>query len=311
MRPKVEALPHRKRHISSPARMPRISNALIRQARRISTLLPLLLRPCRDLTSALNEFRWLREHATKLAQLQHYSATPPRGAAEKAHTDRKPPYTDLAARDEASNKPLRNNVRLRRNFLHPGELHMTRHARRAKTQPDSLREAVAEGQATVKSLEESPKFAGKSSEAGVQQKEDSTPIGNEASNVEGISRARQLLKGHDTLVRRLESFSSNIPERAKAFLAMSEELKSYRREVLEGMDFRKMPKQSRTGFDRVGYWPAYKLLRRFVKARSNGEPLQYILGTEYFGDLELAVSKQVLIPRFVDFDIQCCSMLMI
>ncbi len=42
--------------------MPRIPTSLRRCARHISPLLPLLLRPCRDLTSARNELRWLREH---------------------------------------------------------------------------------------------------------------------------------------------------------------------------------------------------------------------------------------------------------
>ena len=42
--------------------MPRLSNLLIRRARHINSLLPLLLRTCRDLSSACNELRWLREH---------------------------------------------------------------------------------------------------------------------------------------------------------------------------------------------------------------------------------------------------------
>jgi methylase of polypeptide subunit release factors len=42
--------------------MPRLSNALLRHARTINPLLPLLLRTCRDLPSAHNELRWLRQH---------------------------------------------------------------------------------------------------------------------------------------------------------------------------------------------------------------------------------------------------------
>ena len=42
--------------------MPRLSNSLLRYARHINPLLPLLLRTCRDLSSARNELRWLREH---------------------------------------------------------------------------------------------------------------------------------------------------------------------------------------------------------------------------------------------------------
>lgn len=43
--------------------MPRIPHSLLRRARAISKLLPLLLPTCRDIPSARNELRWLREHA--------------------------------------------------------------------------------------------------------------------------------------------------------------------------------------------------------------------------------------------------------
>ena len=43
----------------------------------------------------------------------------------------------------------------------------------------------------------------------------------------------------------------------------------------------------------------HDLLRAYVKRRARGEPLQYILGTEYFGNLEIICRPGVLIPRFV------------
>ncbi|KAF2710664.1 S-adenosyl-L-methionine-dependent methyltransferase [Pleomassaria siparia CBS 279.74] len=48
--------------------MPRLPNSLLRKARNINSLLPALLGPCRDLTSAQNELRWLREHVHKEAK---------------------------------------------------------------------------------------------------------------------------------------------------------------------------------------------------------------------------------------------------
>ena len=39
------------------------------------------------------------------------------------------------------------------------------------------------------------------------------------------------------------------------------------------------------------------LLWKLVKERSRGKPLQYILGTEWFGDLEIGCRSGVLIPR--------------
>ena len=43
--------------------MPRLATSLLLKARNLNSLLPLLLRPCRDLGSAQNELRWLRDHA--------------------------------------------------------------------------------------------------------------------------------------------------------------------------------------------------------------------------------------------------------
>lgn len=48
--------------------MPRIPTALLRKARTIDPLLPNLLAPCRDLDTAQNELRWLREHVEKVAK---------------------------------------------------------------------------------------------------------------------------------------------------------------------------------------------------------------------------------------------------
>lgn len=42
--------------------MPRLSNSLIRHSSKKSPLLPLLLQTCRNLPSARNELRWLKEH---------------------------------------------------------------------------------------------------------------------------------------------------------------------------------------------------------------------------------------------------------
>lgn len=39
------------------------------------------------------------------------------------------------------------------------------------------------------------------------------------------------------------------------------------------------------------------LLKRLVNERASGKPLQYILGTEYFGELEIQCRPDVLIPR--------------
>jgi methylase of polypeptide subunit release factors len=40
------------------------------------------------------------------------------------------------------------------------------------------------------------------------------------------------------------------------------------------------------------------LLKQLVQDRASGKPLQYILGSEYFGDLEIQCRPGVLIPRY-------------
>jgi hypothetical protein len=53
------------------------------------------------------------------------------------------------------------------------------------------------------------------------------------------------------------------------------------------------------------------LLRQYVSRRAKGEPLQYILGTEFFGDLEIKCKPGVLIPRLVDVFqyLSCCILI--
>ncbi|KAG9817706.1 modification methylase HemK, partial [Aureobasidium melanogenum] len=48
--------------------MPRLSPRILHQARKIDSLLPLVLQGTRDLASAKNELRWLKEHVTEQQQ---------------------------------------------------------------------------------------------------------------------------------------------------------------------------------------------------------------------------------------------------
>ncbi|KAI5210584.1 S-adenosyl-L-methionine-dependent methyltransferase [Aureobasidium subglaciale] len=44
-------------------------------------------------------------------------------------------------------------------------------------------------------------------------------------------------------------------------------------------------------------WSSKQRLRQYCLERARGKPLQYIIGNEYFGDLEIACEPGVLIPR--------------
>lgn len=48
--------------------------------------------------------------------------------------------------------------------------------------------------------------------------------------------------------------------------------------------------------------PHSRILSDYVHRRASGEPLQYILGSEYFGELEIKCRPGVLIPRCAVMD---------
>ncbi|KAI8943544.1 hypothetical protein NX059_001540 [Plenodomus lindquistii] len=79
--------------------MPRIPTALLRKARTIDPLLPPLLAPCRDLQTARNELRWLREHVIAVAKA--------RRAKGKGDTRLTPAaMLHQLVRERASGKPI-------------------------------------------------------------------------------------------------------------------------------------------------------------------------------------------------------------
>ncbi|EME85283.1 uncharacterized protein MYCFIDRAFT_130551 [Pseudocercospora fijiensis CIRAD86] len=62
-------------------------------------------------------------------------------------------------------------------------------------------------------------------------------------------------------------------------------------------EFRWMKEHAINVSHRLGYNDHPTLLRSLVKRRAQGEPLQYILESEYFGHLEIKCRPGVLIPR--------------
>ena len=54
--------------------MPRLPTKLFNRARNLDPLLPLLLRPCRELPSAKNELRWIRKHVRNARRQQQKTA---------------------------------------------------------------------------------------------------------------------------------------------------------------------------------------------------------------------------------------------
>lgn len=62
-------------------------------------------------------------------------------------------------------------------------------------------------------------------------------------------------------------------------------------------EFRWMHEHATNVSRRLGNTTAENVLSSFIQRRAHGEPLQYILGSEFFGDLEIRCRPGVLIPR--------------
>ena len=92
-------------------------------------------------------------------------------------------------------------------------------------------------------------------------------------------RARQI----DPLLPLLLRATSDLPSAQDELRWLREHVANSNRRIRDGRHAQKKG-QSR--------------LEQLCRRRSTGEPLQYVLGTEFFGDLELRCRPGVLIPRY-------------
>ncbi|KAH6642690.1 S-adenosyl-L-methionine-dependent methyltransferase [Boeremia exigua] len=125
--------------------MPRVPTALLRKAHTIDSFLPALLAPCRDLRTARNELRWLREHVEKVAKAR----------CAKGDTLAKGALLGQLVRERAKGKPLQYllgteffgdlEIKCRPGVLIPRQdtaasvTHLTKLVRKAHNLPSELR----------------------------------------------------------------------------------------------------------------------------------------------------------------------------
>jgi hypothetical protein len=181
--------------------MPRLATSLLRKAYAINRFLPPLLGTCRELQSAQNELRWLREHVEKVAKACRIGHV---GLAKEKLFD----YRSLGI--EAKREIWRTAVRQR--------------ARKSQHMDKAM--------------------------------------------------AARRAKGRTLATRQLN-------------------LRRHRRARID--------KATREQHLKVGSLKKAKLLRSLVQKRAKGWPLQYELGTAYFGNLEIECRPGVLIPRSANF----------
>jgi hypothetical protein len=184
-------------HHDTATTMPRLATSLLRKAYAIHRFLPPLLGTCRELQSAQNELRWLREHVEKVAKACQAGRVGP-----------------------AEGKLL--------NYRSMGI---------------GVRNAIWR--------------------TAVRQR------ARKSDYMAKIMAARKT-KGRTPETRQLNP-------------------KRHRRAHID--------KATKEQHPRRGNLKKAELLRSLVKRRAKGWPLQYGLGTEYFGDLEIECRPGVLIPR--------------
>lgn len=85
--------------------MPRLATSLLRRARAVNHLLVPLLRTCRDLPSARNELRWIREHVDHFVEARHAHHRS-RGHSNRVKQETREALTKKLCHDRGRGKPL-------------------------------------------------------------------------------------------------------------------------------------------------------------------------------------------------------------
>ncbi|KAJ9603291.1 hypothetical protein H2200_012069 [Cladophialophora chaetospira] len=263
--------------------MPRLPPALIRQATSENPLLTQLLRVCRDLPSARNELRWLQEHARDAVHAKRYAShaptpPPPHGdAGVETPKEMAGLSTQTTTLDHAGFENSHRRTKSRKRAQH---FRFRKHGAYIAPEEDNsteiqwMRNLVEEMSSSAdNSAQRLPAFRIR------YQNHDSDPteirpadINNaHASKAKGISKPV-------TVFKKL-SFSEIEPNtRSPNGTGV----------VKLGQETGNVPSPDRQ---------FQKILVENVEKRSSGMPLQYLIGNQPFGTLEILCRREVLIPR--------------
>ncbi|OCT50378.1 hypothetical protein CLCR_06777 [Cladophialophora carrionii] len=280
--------------------MPRLSPALIRQARSENPLLTQLLQVCRDLPSARNELRWLQEHAYDAVNAKRYASQgPPVPYADQGiETPQEMGWPDTEGvkrgRTEAEHSPV------------PRE--SIKHGLGRVRKPKAPWRKV-ESRRLIKSDQAQMGFQIRPRQSGV------TIDTNTASKVQAHDgRVGGEMSGPMKAAIPDQRYSSSKTTHQKWAHALTKKTRhrtvtaSHPQSAAIGLRSpdgkRELGLHTKTGevapsTQAVGNAQAraQKLLAQNVDRRSKGVPLQYIMGNQPFGTLDILCQPGVLIPR--------------
>jgi HemK-like putative methylase len=255
--------------------MPRLSPALIRQARSENPLLPLLIRVCRDLPSARNELRWLREHARHIVQARRHASNTHALTSAAAIYEKQSSRNSVVASSEPQETIVQgllpqqaSGTKKNNDQAPPTASHKT-----DLKQTGSKKKIAALAKPKIVP-ESEPSSSGNPSEPSVKITRHKFPlrIKHQHSSRSGLQSSRSKIHQKPLPARWTRNrYSQLVPRRGRntksALTASAED-------------------------DEVE-----KQVARSVTRRSEGVPLQYVVGDQPFGNLEVLCEPGALIPR--------------
>jgi methylase of polypeptide subunit release factors len=230
--------------------MPRLTPIFIRQAASVDTHLPLLLRYCRDLPSAQNELRWLKEHARTIAATRIFRDSSPGITIRPVGHNKEPdlPGTGRVFIDLNDGQEIEPS-----------------------TKKDQLLGVQMRRFRSVECIDRHGRFNTKKYEREMSKGEKSL------ERFTGVTdRILQNVLPNEPNV--VQSTTPSLRKRLWANNKAAHKLKTPQLEE-DSLELEK------------------KILARMVVRRSRGKPLQYIIGNQPFGNLEIKCHEEVLIPR--------------
>ncbi|KIX95035.1 uncharacterized protein Z520_09345 [Fonsecaea multimorphosa CBS 102226] len=259
--------------------MPRLPPALIRQATSQNPLLTLLLRVCRDLPSARNELRWLQEHARGVVSVKRQASHEAANLPEQPGLD---PADHTGSFDGQTAK------------LDDVKTEDT-HGPRNQTQRDVPVSKTVGGR-PIRNISTVPTDTVLSTST-TQEKS----VRFRKHQVGGSAHLKAELR--KVTVRKVQMQRPSIrkvqvqKEENIVRTSKSSKIRSPHDEGVRELELRRPSDGDLVNSEADEHAQVQEILTENVGKRSKGMPLQYIIGNQPFGNLDIICKRGVLIPR--------------